>query len=509
MPGAELDSYERYPQPRCLEGTRKALIKEIGAWMDQDHDRDMLWLYGPAGVGKSALAQTLGELAEKSRRLGAALFLSESGHGSDLSRLFVAIAHQLARRDPQYSVRVAEQLVADTGLLRKDLATQFRKLIIEPLSGLASLPKKLVVIIDGLDESKGEREQSEILRLIGKTLDSPQPLPLRWMICSRPEPHLQQTILKEFGIRCRWEVVPMDGRDIDLFIRDGFRRIIDTHSQAMESGEIWPREDDIAIIVRAASGLFIYASTIIRFIDDPDLAMPKSQLKVVLDFIQDSSIASSLSRTNPLKPLDTLYLQILSRVHASHLPTLLQLLGACALYPQLPVLELANLLNVTQEGFYAALRRVHSVIHVPSVDKASVDHLRFFHSSFVEFLKNPSRSQSFAFRPRDIHSGYAEACFRALGQTKVLYAKNLSWKARKPSALSLAHRILTYAAHHVWTACTNIGDLGNHPLFDLILDFNFTRLQFVEGKIPALHIRYFVRWLAIQVCPCRCLLRIY
>ncbi|KAF9444913.1 hypothetical protein P691DRAFT_806437 [Macrolepiota fuliginosa MF-IS2] len=500
MPNAELDSFERSRNlPSCLEGTREGLLSEIKTWMvDQNHKRDALWLYGPAGVGKSALAQTLGEWARESGVLGAAVFLSGSESRNDLSRLVISIAYQLAKRDAQYGVRVAEKLVADVGLLTKKLGTQFRKLIDEPSSGFVPLEKKLVIIIDGLDESLGDEEQCQVLQLIGGALASSQPLPFRWMICSRPEPHLRHSIW-EFGTRCKWMVVPMDDGDIDVFIRDGFRRIVNSHPHAIGPEETWPDKEDKDTVVHASSGLFVYASTIIKFIEDRNIAMPREQLKIVLAFIKTPRYKSGSSRTNPLKPLDELYLHILSRVHEDLLLTTLQLLGTCALLPQLPVLELANLLNISRERFYAALQRLHSVVYVPAPDKASMDHLRFFHSSFVEFLRSSSASTRHCFNPRDIHCNFVEACLRALGKTKLLYAKELPWKSLHPNPLSIADQILTYAATHVWSACTSIEDLGGHPLLDMILDFNFTRLQFVGSKIPARQLRYFVRWLAAQM----------
>jgi len=128
-----------------------------------------------------------------------------------------------------------------------------------------------------------------------------------------------------------------------------------------------------------------------------------------------------------------------------------------------------------------------------------VDYLRFFHSSFVEFLRSSSPSKRHYFNPRDIHCGFVEDCLRALGKTKLLYAKELPWKPLNPNPLSVADQIFTYAATHVWSACTSIGDLNGHPLLDTVLDFNFTRLQLVGSKLPARQLRYFARWLATQM----------
>ena len=65
-PGAFHNSDERYDPPKCHPHTRKAVLKKIVEWVkDMDKVAMFLWLYGPAGAGKSAIAQTIAELLEE------------------------------------------------------------------------------------------------------------------------------------------------------------------------------------------------------------------------------------------------------------------------------------------------------------------------------------------------------------------------------------------------------------------------------------------------------------
>ncbi len=498
---AELHSRARFPQPECLAGTRVTLIKDAKAWLEgnSSSNLDAWWLYGPMGVGKSAIAQTLGKWAEENNLLGAAVFLSE-GHNEPY-RLFLSIAYQLAKSELRgpYTRRVVNQLVDDPTLLHKDLATQFNSLILRPLSGLTS-KNKLVIIIDGLDECQREDEESEILRLISTSVNSPHPLPVRWLICSRPESHLRREVLSLFETRCKWKEVSLDSKeshqDIEFFIREGFKRI--AKKTAIHESEVWPTDDNVIKIVRNASGLFIYASTIVKYVDT---RTPRKHLTIVMEFIADAPVDPGTNRANPLKPLDTLYSQILNRVEKEALPTTLQLLGTCILLPQLPVLQLANLMNLNQESFYEALDRLHSVANIPPPNKAATEYLRLFHTSFREFLRDPSRSSSYAIYPQIVRSKFVEACFQALGKTKLLFGKELGWKPllNVSNPLSIAHHILCYAATYVWRACVEIGDAGNLPLLDVITNFNFAQLRFVERHIPAARLREFVYWFSKQV----------
>jgi len=61
--GAMHDSSERDPPPRCYPGTRKKVADDIIHWLeDPCTSTSVLWVNGRAGVGKSALMQTIAEL---------------------------------------------------------------------------------------------------------------------------------------------------------------------------------------------------------------------------------------------------------------------------------------------------------------------------------------------------------------------------------------------------------------------------------------------------------------
>ena len=63
--------------PRCDPGTRLEVIAQIRQWLD-GHDNDeravVFWVNGPAGYGKSALAQTTAECYAAERRLLGSFF---------------------------------------------------------------------------------------------------------------------------------------------------------------------------------------------------------------------------------------------------------------------------------------------------------------------------------------------------------------------------------------------------------------------------------------------------
>ncbi|KAJ6456849.1 hypothetical protein C8R45DRAFT_1033624 [Mycena sanguinolenta] len=69
------DSAESFPQPKCHPETRTKMLKDLHNWLlDRDAQHKILWLYGPAGAGKSAIMQTLSRKLEDAGRLGGSFF---------------------------------------------------------------------------------------------------------------------------------------------------------------------------------------------------------------------------------------------------------------------------------------------------------------------------------------------------------------------------------------------------------------------------------------------------
>ena len=60
-PGAFHDSGERFDPPKCHPNTRIHILTKIMDWVvgEVGWDEFIMWLHGPAGAGKSAIAQTI------------------------------------------------------------------------------------------------------------------------------------------------------------------------------------------------------------------------------------------------------------------------------------------------------------------------------------------------------------------------------------------------------------------------------------------------------------------
>lgn len=97
-----------------------------------------MWLSGPAGAGKSAIAQTLAEDFYSQGRLVASFFFSRSDSTRNHARSLVAtIAYQLYTLIPPVARSLFSRIIdADPLIFTKSILTQFEILVVNPLQHL-------------------------------------------------------------------------------------------------------------------------------------------------------------------------------------------------------------------------------------------------------------------------------------------------------------------------------------------------------------------------------------
>ncbi|KAJ7686279.1 hypothetical protein B0H17DRAFT_1204339 [Mycena rosella] len=144
------NSEQRFPPPQCHPHTRTAVQNTIQTWANEGHQApSVMWLYGPAGTGKSAVAQTMAEKWAEVDGLAAAFFFGRHrAGGSSGKSLFPTIAYQLAGDIPQLRRCIALAVEADPAVCDKALEQQARALIINPAveSNIATHKPRMVVI---------------------------------------------------------------------------------------------------------------------------------------------------------------------------------------------------------------------------------------------------------------------------------------------------------------------------------------------------------------------------
>ncbi|KAM6496467.1 hypothetical protein JOM56_009173, partial [Amanita muscaria] len=296
---AQCDSSAQDPDRQCHPGTRQNVLKRLGDWFDNPKSTERIaWLYGPAGAGKSAIAQTIARSYSRPKVAGTFFFFRSDVNRNDGKRLFTTLAYQLALSMPGIRDHIAHSLSERPDLPRTSVETQFEQLVIRPFQVLSDdasqqlapavhaineIVKKYqelapVVIIDGVDECADENLQRRFLKVIGDAV-ADERFPLRFIIVSRPELHIEQTIRRFQSPILTIDLAGLDdaNRDIEKFLVDSFSRI----ASEQDLDPTWPGPKIIHDIVYKSSGNFIFASLVIRFVGDP-YCYAKTQLEIVL-----------------------------------------------------------------------------------------------------------------------------------------------------------------------------------------------------------------------------------
>ncbi|ESK82421.1 nwd2 [Moniliophthora roreri MCA 2997] len=396
-------SEQRSPPPNCHPGTRARILDELSRWIEHGpKSTRVYWLHGPAGVGKSAIAQHLSE-KYASTRLAGSFFFSRNDPTRDKIGAFVAtIAYQLSTSEPLKDLlgpHIIEAIQSDPHIFHSSQENQFRKLILVPSTKIDSakwrnLPR--LIVIDGLDECVDLPSQERLLVIIREAIALATPMPFVFLVCSRPEPRIRYgfdhgTFKPVLG-RSTVASSPESNRDVELFLRDMFAALRVKHAQFLRYEDpSWPGDDVIHQLVKRASGQFIFATTIIKYLDcDDDL--PSERLDVIL------AVSNGLP-SSPYPELDHLYHQILSS--CSNWQGTCQILSllvtphenrpgtAKAQFVWRSCRIIEGLLKLRPGQLSMRLIKLHSVIHIPDDEDSEIYVL---HASFTEFLLDRGRS---------------------------------------------------------------------------------------------------------------------
>ena len=145
----------------------------------------LLWLHGPAGAGKSAIAQTMAEACAERGQLAASFFSRSSPDRNTRKHLFPTINFQILLSSPHKRQKFQELLWDDPGIAYRAsgpidlLVSLFRDQPGTLPDVPETIPSPFLVIIDGLDECQGNNGQSVILSHIHDLVDKYR-LPLRF-----------------------------------------------------------------------------------------------------------------------------------------------------------------------------------------------------------------------------------------------------------------------------------------------------------------------------------------
>ncbi|KAJ7915203.1 hypothetical protein B0H13DRAFT_2456825, partial [Mycena leptocephala] len=406
------DSGERFTEPACHPGTRTAILNDLRAWvLDTSPESALLWLHGSAGSGKSAIAQMFAGDCQTRDRLGASFFFKR-GHAKrgTWTRLFTTLAYQLATSVSEFLFPIQQAIDKDKLIFGRAVPVQFRRLILEPLGRATTLQFRPIVVLDGLDECEDHKIQQQILRLFIGAIRTGH-LPIRILVVSRPEPHLREVLETQEALRmCRRVQLCADKSaydDVRIYLQDEFTRIYSQYSaRGIDLGAPWHPAGALDYLVQKSSGIFIYAATVIKFIDD-EYFHPDDRLASVLQLDPESTA-----------PLDELYTEILSIVPQESYIVLLILHSISTARFSMPLDPegIDMLLNLRPGTCRLKLRHLHSLISLPPIASRLVCRggTTFLHASLCDYLCDAHRSGRWCVSTPQLKLDYLHCIIRML-----------------------------------------------------------------------------------------------
>ncbi|TEB24519.1 hypothetical protein FA13DRAFT_1817844 [Coprinellus micaceus] len=426
--GAAHNSAERCGAPQCREETRVAIRQDIISWIQygdgDDEPKKVMWLSGPAGGGKTAIAGSVAVACREEGLLAATFFFSSFSPSVDRSSkrgFIITLAHHMSQHAAlhQFKSHLLIAIQNQPDIFHKDLKDQAEHLILGPFRNIddpgsgSQWPK--VIIIDGLDEvaaapHKGptkqrilrtsEEEQVEILNVILALSQSPI-FPFRIFVASRPERNITEFFDTHAGastIRLFLDSKYEPDADIRLFLEANFGEI---RRHAGITSPSWPGKLILDRLVDMSSGQFIVPVTIIRWVKS---GIPQRQLDAVLQLER-----VGVGKKNPFATLDALYRHILERANAPDDDAGLEVIIkwiltinsgfrkrslSCAPYnispPSPPPATFWRQFLEDEEGeFNYRLGPITSLLSVPLDDTPSP--VTIYHKSLIDFLSSPTR----------------------------------------------------------------------------------------------------------------------
>jgi hypothetical protein len=409
----------------CTPGTRERLLNGIVTWAKGSSSETIYWLFGPAGSGKTTIAYTIArrfELAapEDTIFLGGNFFSSRQFEETRFAtRIIRTIVYHLALRCKAFADALSHSGKFDT--VNQDVRAQLDGLLIGPwqacesarLANLSRPPPQYLIVIDALDEIDGTGG-SEFLRDLLNVINENRLNGLKFFATSRPDPNLVVHV-GSFADKqlYRLEEVPFEEAQADI------RTYLKTSL---------PRAGDKAIeqVVTAAAGLFIYASTVVKYLGKHTAQEQRKLLKKLFSVSMTSQIFPDATAL-----LDKLYIEILEhafddfkgdiRLHRLHI------LFTFLCTSERTSTSIVNELLLTDDfdSDSASVAETNPPVAEPSIADDTLQRLYavlytennkilWHHKSFPDFLFDQNRSNEFWCDEAKHHQRLMASCFRIM-----------------------------------------------------------------------------------------------
>ncbi|CAE6394035.1 unnamed protein product, partial [Rhizoctonia solani] len=396
----------------CAKDTRVEILEMLDSWSNDSGSYPM-WLTGMAGTGKTTIACSFAKTLHVNRKLIASFFCSRvDPECRDVSRIIPTIAYQLANLSPEFRRQLGNLLKGDPSLSGlKDIPGQFTNLLKAPLNGVARGSKDIIVLIDALDECDEPGQVGMFLDHLAKCIEE---LPLKFLISSRPEAWILRRMQPVQGPALAKSIIPLHEID-ESSVRTDIKLYLKQELEFMQL-----HEEQLELLAGQSGTLFIYAATLVRYINPMGQSIPSYQrLSNVLRLGVQSSRLTRKARKAPklYKEMDRLYALVVNNALGRDLEndeiTKVQMVLKTILCAKEPIsIKTIAVLCGLDDGqdtddLSFTLERLRSVIYVSKTSSL----ISVFHTSFPDFMFDKDRSHNLFCDPDKHNHLMAKQCF--------------------------------------------------------------------------------------------------
>jgi hypothetical protein len=362
--------------------------------------------------------------------LVASFFASRnSAERRDPYRILQTFAYQLAVTNDHIRPHVLSAIRGPQDVMQEPMQEQIKQLLAEPLKKAQLRGRTVVFAIDALDEcqkSAAGVEGGPLIELLARLL---QHQPVKLLVASRQETSIASMFrsLSHVPLRLHEIESAIVEADVRRIFDAGFADIRQRRARDVGT-DTWPTRSQLDTLVNLTGPLFIYAATVLKFVDAPRFS-PKSRLNRIME--RGSAISADSS--NPYLQIDELYANVLKSA-TEELPGFADaelcrrvgsLLRTVVLLEEPVTLHaLAHLMGVFEfddiqqmDNDVRALGSVLLVSHASGSVRFS-ETVSTFHPSFRDFLGDPRRcsDEHFLVRPAEHQCELVHRCLQLLNQ---------------------------------------------------------------------------------------------
>ncbi|KAG8680381.1 F-box/WD repeat-containing protein 9, partial [Ceratobasidium sp. 394] len=280
----------------CTPNTRVDVLEQLRMWASDSTSENVYWLNGMAGTGKTTIAYSLCDHLQRGCRLGASFFCTRQlPECRNINRIVPSISYQLSRFSLPFRHTLSGILEQNKDIHHQPLQDQFEQLIVAPLRQVAhTFAPDVTIVIDALDECE---DKDGVDRILGVLLSHASNLSVKFFVTSRPEPKIldQMRSRTDAGRPSELRLHELDRiivqQDVTTYLKHNLKRV-----------EL--SDADMNVLAERSGVLFIYAATVVRYLEYDNFSRSKQRLRMVLD-------ASGTASSDAENDLNLLYATIL------------------------------------------------------------------------------------------------------------------------------------------------------------------------------------------------------